>query len=101
MDLSLALSEAAAGCGGCIEYSTDLFDAATIERLAGHYGRLLEAAPRDPDRPISRLPLLADAERRRMLVEWNATAPTTRATLASHALFEAQAARAPDAVAVT
>ena len=63
-DLTLFLSETRTGLDGMIQYSTDLFEAPTIRRLCGHYGTLLEAIVRDPDRPISILPVLTDAERR-------------------------------------
>ena len=80
-------------------YATDLFDAATIQRLVGHLETLLDAAGRDPERRLSRLPLLTDAERRLMLEEWNATtAPYDRRCL--HEQFAQQAARRPDAIAV-
>ncbi len=55
--------------------ATDLFDRETIERMAGHFKTLLEAVVVERrDRPISELPLLSEAERRQLLVEWNETA---------------------------
>ena len=73
-DLTLGAHRAADGLPGGIEYDTDLFDAATIERLAGRYVRLL-AAPVASDSteeiPLWRLPLLSEAERQAVLVEWN------------------------------
>jgi amino acid adenylation domain-containing protein len=98
-DLAVNLWESADGLGGHVEYSTDLFEAATIERLVGHYRVLLNAVVGAPDAPISTLPLLTEAERRQLIVEWNATeAPYPRECV--HALFSAQAARTPDALAV-
>jgi amino acid adenylation domain-containing protein len=82
------------------EYSLELFDAPTVERLARHFRRLLEGAAEDPTRRLSALPLLAHDEREQLLVGWNRTQvdlPTDRCT---HQLFEAQAARTPDAPAV-
>ncbi|MGK9237384.1 AMP-binding protein, partial [Inquilinus limosus] len=104
-DLSFSLSEqrdadgTPLGLQGRIEYAVDLFDRATVEGIAGRLVRLLEAVAEAPDRPIGTIDLLAPEERRRILVEWNDTArPVPDATLP--ALFEAQAARSPDATAV-
>ena len=82
-----------------LTYSTDLFDAATIERLAGHLRVLLTAIADDPERPVSLLPLLGPGERRALLGDRNATArPLPDATLPE--LFEAQVARTPHATAL-
>jgi non-ribosomal peptide synthetase component F len=72
-DLSLILAEENEQLRGDLEYNTDLFEAATIERWRGHYRRLLEAIVADPAERISRLPLLTETERERLLVEWNRT----------------------------
>jgi amino acid adenylation domain-containing protein len=82
------------------EYATDLFDAATVERMAEHYRELLEGIAADPDRPLSALPLLAGAEHRRLLMDWNATARDYPRDACVHQLFEAQADATPDAVAL-
>ena len=66
-DLTLILSENEKGLDGLIEYSTDLFEPATIRRLAGYYSRLLEAGVANPEQSISELPMLPDAERRQLL----------------------------------
>ena len=81
-------------------YNTDLFDASTIRRMLGHYERLLECIVANPDQRISDLPLLAEAERRQVLVEWNATQREHGDEGRLHRLIEAQAARTPDAVAL-
>src|SRR5205807_4262155 len=57
-----------------IEYNTDLFDATTIERMAGHLTRVLETVAADPDRPLAELTLLTEDERHQVLVAWNDTA---------------------------
>ena len=88
-DLELHLWEEANGLRGVLAYSTDLFDAATIERLAGHYCTLLEAIVADPESPISALPMLSAAEREQLLVTWNATARPYPAESCVHELFEA------------
>ncbi len=81
------------------EFNTDLFDAATIQRWAEHYLQLLHDAAAQPHTSVSDLRLMADAERRRILVDWN---DTTRAvpSLAVHQLFEQQANSRPDATAL-
>src|SRR5262249_12176216 len=103
-DLSLDLAEqrapdgTPAGIHGQIEYATALFDRASVEALAGRLVRLLAAAG-DPDQAIGRLDILTPAERHTILHAWNDTAhPVPSATVPQ--LFEAQAARTPDAVAV-
>src|SRR5208337_3724554 len=99
-DLSVDLSETAGAISCKVDYSTDLFEAGTVDRMLGHYRALLEGAVADPDRPVSELPLLDEAERQRVLVEWNATAADYPRDRCVHQLFEEQARRAPDAVAV-
>ncbi len=99
-DLTLSLVAGAHGYTGHIEYNTDLFDAATIERFAGHYRTLIESAVADPDQPISGLGMLAAQERLRLLEEWNDTARAIPAGECVHTLIEAQATRTPDATAV-
>ncbi|HKX26134.1 MAG TPA: amino acid adenylation domain-containing protein, partial [Blastocatellia bacterium] len=81
-------------------YATDLFDRATIERFAGNFKTLLEAVVVEADRPISELPLLRESERRLLLREWNETAMDYPKEQPAHRLFEEQAERAPEAVAV-
>ncbi|MEJ2735565.1 MAG: amino acid adenylation domain-containing protein [Anaerolineae bacterium] len=100
-DLSLRLAEGAEGVVGHFEYNTDLFDAATIDRLAAHLQTLLASATQDPDQHISELPLLSEAEKHRILVEWNDTAAEYAHHLCLHQLFERQSERTPDAVAVS
>src|SRR5438105_2676209 len=99
-DLLFDLRDIEEGLRGEVEYNTDLFDEATIERLLGHYRVLLEAVLADPDRPISRLPLLTEAERRRLLHDWNGTETPFPSAATLHALFEQQAAVQPEAAAV-
>src|SRR6202453_3418455 len=84
---------------GFLEYSTDLFDAATVERMAGHLQVLLTAVAADPDRPVGAVPLLTATEREQVLAGWNDTVrPVSPATLDE--LFTAQARRTPHAPAV-
>ncbi|MDF2629023.1 MAG: hybrid, partial [Symbiobacteriaceae bacterium] len=99
-DLTLSVQETDDGIVGALEYSTDLFDAATIERLAGHFATLLEGIAANPDAPVDALPLLTEAESHRLLTEWNATQRDYRTGLLISQLFEEQVARTPDAAAL-
>jgi amino acid adenylation domain-containing protein len=100
-DLSLFLREREGKYIGYIEYSTDLFDASTIERMAGHFRTLLEGIVADPDRRISDFSILTEAERHQLLVEWNDTAADYPKDKCIHELFEEQVEKTPDAIAVT
>ncbi len=99
-DLTLTLMEHPEGLLGGVQYSTDLFDAATVERMCGHLVTLLGGAADDPSRPVSELPLLGAAERVEVVAAAGSGAVfPVRETL--HGRFAAVAARAPDAAAVT
>jgi amino acid adenylation domain-containing protein len=99
-DLSLALSEREGSCRASLNYNTDLFDQATIERMLGHFQTLLEGIVTDPDQRISDLPLLTEAEKHQLLVEWNDTKADYPKDTCIHQLFEQQVERTPDAIAV-
>jgi amino acid adenylation domain-containing protein len=99
-DLTLEIWEGPGGLGGHLEYNTDLFEADTVRRLGGHLERLLAGIVDNPGQRISRLPLLGAAERRRITVEWNATEAKALGETVPR-LFDAQVARAPDAVAAS
>ncbi len=99
-DLTLSITETAAGLDAKLEYSTDQFDAPTIDRLLSSLVLLLEGAAASPSTPLSQLPILDAAERQRLLVDWNRTARDYPHDRTVAALFEAQAARTPDAVAI-
>ena len=83
-----------------IAYDRRRFDADAIRRMLGHLETLLEGIAAAPDRPIATLPLLTADERQQVLVTWNATATDYPQDATVHQLFEAQAARTPDAVAL-
>ena len=70
LDLTLELAPAAGGLAGSVEYSADLFDPTTAQRLAGHFLTLLAGALAAPDLPWRRLPLLGEGERHQLLHEW-------------------------------
>jgi amino acid adenylation domain-containing protein len=99
-DLSVFLRQRGARYIGQIEYSSDLFDHSTIERMAGHFRTLLEGIIRDSDQPVGMLALLTDSERQQILVDWNDTAAAYPKEKCIHDLFEEQAKRTPNAIAV-
>ncbi len=100
-DLTLSLEECSGRLYGFFEYSTDLFDHSTIERMVGHFQTLLKGIVADPDQRISDLPILTEMERHQLLFEWNDTAADYPKSKCIHDLFEEQAERTPNAVAVT
>jgi aspartate racemase len=99
-EISVLLRDGPAGLAGVIEYSTDLFAAARIAGLARHYERLLEGACVNPDSRLSELPLLDERERHQILVAWNRTGAAYPREHAVTQVFEAQADRSPNAVAI-
>ena len=99
-DMTLEFWEIPEGLQGRFEYSTDLFETATIARMAGHLQTLLEGIVADPEQLLSRLPLLTADERHRLLVEWNSTTAPAPMHQCLHNVFESQVVRTPDAVAV-
>ncbi len=99
LDLTLFLQETAQGITGWFEYNPDLFEAATLIRMTGHYQTLLEGIVANPNQRLSDLPLLTAGERHQLLVEWNCT-QVDYPNLLIHQLFEAQVERTPDAVAL-
>jgi surfactin family lipopeptide synthetase A len=100
LDLQLQLSDEAEGIFGRFIYNTDLFDAATITRMSGHFQTLLQGIVANPDQCVSRLPLLGRAERQQLLGEWNNTAADYPRDRCVHQLFELQTKRTPNATAV-
>jgi natural product biosynthesis luciferase-like monooxygenase protein len=99
-DLTLLMAEADGGLTGSLQYNTDLFEAETIARMAGHFESLLQGIAANPRQRLADLPLLTDAENRRLLREWNATGREVAQEVCLHHLFEAQARRTPAAIAV-
>ena len=99
-DLTLTLVPTGSGIQCVWEYSSDLFEAATIRRLPGHFETLLTRVVASPDTAILEIPLTTEAERQQLL-SWGNGAPLTLAHEATiPSLFQAQAARTPDVVAV-
>src|SRR5262249_36331770 len=99
-DLMLACVETEQGLLATIEFRTDLFNDDTIERMLGHFQMLLHEAAENPDQALSEFSLLTAAEQNRLLVEWNDTRSPYSQDGFMHRLFEAQAARSPESIAV-
>ncbi|HEC84496.1 MAG TPA: non-ribosomal peptide synthetase, partial [Thioploca sp.] len=99
-DLTLSLEETAEGLKGTLEYNTELFERATIERLSAHFKTLLTSLVTNPVKRVFELPLLSEAERHQLLFEWNNTQTDYPKEKCLHQLFEAQVEKTPDAIAV-
>ncbi|HVN52764.1 MAG TPA: amino acid adenylation domain-containing protein [Anaerolineaceae bacterium] len=95
-DLTLSCSLTPKGLVGDLEYSADLWDAKTIERMAGHFESLLAAIIRDPDQPIWKIPYLSPEELHQQQVEWNQTQAPAPLDRCAHQLFEAHVQANPD-----
>jgi amino acid adenylation domain-containing protein len=100
LDLLLLLTETPEGINGCLEYNADLYEPETAARMVDHFCVLLESVALDPDKSVWALPMLTAAEKDRVLRAWNETEAPYPDDVCVHELFEAQAARTPDAVAV-
>ncbi len=100
LDLEMVLEEGDGTVFGMLRYNADLFDDATIIRMVGHYQNLLEGAISDPDCRLSELPLLTPDEGRQLLHDWNDTRADYPRDRCLHQLFEEQARKTPDAVAL-
>ncbi|HVT49685.1 MAG TPA: amino acid adenylation domain-containing protein [Vicinamibacterales bacterium] len=99
-DLTLELAEVGDELCGSIEYSSELFDAPTIDRLISHFTALLEGAAQSPETPVSALPMLTPTEREQLIAGWHEPSTVEARHETVVALFAAQAARTPDAPAV-
>jgi amino acid adenylation domain-containing protein len=100
-DLLLELIDAEERLAGWLEYSTDLFEAPTIARMAAHFRTLLEAIVANPEEQISRLPLLSEGESKRILIDWNQTRTGFGRFHTFFERFARQAKRTPGATAVS
>ncbi len=98
-DVLLGMSERTTGLNTTWEYSTELFAPSTINRMMEHFRTLAESAASTPDRPLSRLSMLSESERARVLISWNGDRqPAPELTVKD--LFEAQVRRTPHNPAV-
>jgi amino acid adenylation domain-containing protein len=99
-DLTLEVDETTDGIAISLEYARDLFEAATIDRMLGHFLNLLTAVVDNPEQSISDIDLLTALERNQLLVEWNSERIEYPADACLHQLFEAQVGKTPAAPAV-
>jgi amino acid adenylation domain-containing protein len=99
-DLTLFIEEETDGLRLGWSYNTDLFDDATITRMAGHFETLLAGIIATPSERLGRLPLLDEHELHQTLIEWNDTSTHEPAAPLVHLAVQSQAARTPDAIAV-
>jgi amino acid adenylation domain-containing protein len=109
-DLTLTIAERRGGLSLTLEYNIELFDIPTIIRMSSHFQSLLTGIIAHPQQHAADLPLFSRAERQQLLVEWNDTGSRVKgqgsesrsriADACLHQLFEVQAARTPDAIAV-
>ncbi len=100
-DLTLSLEETQQGLNAVLQYSSDLFEEATAKRMLEHYNVLLEAIVADPNRRVSELPILQQAERQQILEGWNDTKRDYPQGKCINHLFEDRAERTPYALAVS
>ncbi len=100
LDLVMLLIETTGSLSASIRFNIDLFDAATIARMAGHFHKLLESVLRDPGAVIDDLEILTEPERQQLLFEFNDAKTDHPAGICLHELFEEQVQRTPNNVAV-
>jgi len=98
-DLDLELDDRPSGIQGRLVFNTDLFDATTVARIAGHWQVLLHDIVANTEQQVSHLQLLTAAENRQ-IVEWNSSEKAYPREQCIHQLIEAQAARTPESLAV-
>lgn len=99
-DLTLSILETESGLRTSWEYNSDLFDLATINRMANHFQDLLEGMVSNPQQRVFELPILTDSEQNQLIRVWNNTQSNYPHDRCIHQLFEAQVERTPNALAV-
>lgn len=99
-DLTLAMTQHSHGASAVFEYSTDLFDAETIERMAGHFINIVRYVLQNPHDKLSSFSFLSDEERTLILDQWNDTRRNWPEVLPLYRRFEQCAQQAPDATAL-
>ncbi|MGB5707963.1 MAG: condensation domain-containing protein, partial [Arenicellales bacterium] len=100
LDLGLELTQSDDGFNGILEYSRDLFEASTIDRMSGHLLTLLRGIVKQPWARLSELPILTQTERQKLLVDWNSNSIDIPSQQGIHTLFEEQAEHSADSVAL-
>jgi amino acid adenylation domain-containing protein len=99
-DFALYMWEDVGELKGIFEYSLELFKPETIVRMTAHYLEMIKGVVSEPDAPISKINILPEKEKRQLLVEWNNTDRPYPDDKCMHQLFEMQAEKTPDAVAI-
>lgn len=99
-DITLTMVEIQEALKGSFEYNTDLFDESTIQRLVSHFTVLLQNIAKNIELPVAAIPLLPDQALQQITRDWNATGVVFPEQKCIHALFEEQARRSPEAIAV-
>ncbi|MBW4611874.1 MAG: amino acid adenylation domain-containing protein [Desmonostoc vinosum HA7617-LM4] len=99
-DLTLFVEDTEQGLVSTLEYNTDLWNLDTVNRMLGHFQRLLEGIITNPDESIAHLPLLTQSQKQQLIVEWNNTKTDYPQDQCIHELFEQQVKRTPSNVAV-
>jgi amino acid adenylation domain-containing protein len=99
-DLNFLVMETEQSLAVALEYSTDLFHPSTIERMLAHFESLLKCIAAQPERRISEMSPLSQAEKQQLLARYNDTNRDYPCGLCIHQLFEAQVDKSPDALAV-
>ena len=100
-DLNMSLVENQDGIGGSLEYNTDLFEDATIDRLVMHFESVLHSIVNNRYQKISDIDLLDETEKQTLLFDWNNTETAYSDHLCIHELFEQQVQITPDAIAIS
>jgi aspartate racemase len=99
-DLTLKIEEAPGEISLIWNYNTDLFEAQTIERMAGHFITLLKSAVKNPDQKISELNILTNQEKEHLLVKWNQTDTKFPQNYRLEEMFQKQVDASPRSIAV-
>jgi amino acid adenylation domain-containing protein len=99
-DLTLRVQVGAERSGASVAYNRDLFDRDRIERFGGHLRSVLAGMVARPDAPVSEISIMDEAERRRVVTEWNGFGGQLDAEVCLHHLIEARASEHPDRIAV-
>jgi amino acid adenylation domain-containing protein len=100
IDIAIDVMESPEGLVIRTEYSTELFDPATVTRMIEHLQTVLRGGAEAPSQRISELPLLHEDERRQIVVDWNQARAEVPVGTQLHTLFESQVQRTPDATAL-
>jgi len=99
-DLVLTMAESPEGLRGLLAYNTDLFEAETAARIVTHFQTLLESAVFNPHSQIASLPMLTSPEQSHVLFAWNNLRRDYGKDRLVHEVFEEQAERRPQAIAL-